>query len=451
MASPTFALVRKDLLRQFRDTKGLLIYLLAPLMLTFIMGLAFGGGIFGERGLSAIPVAISGGDLPEELKTRLADGLQESGFFTVTWTDSATAGRLVESGEVQASLILPPELLERFFTGEDVVLRLERDPNSPIKAGIVEMALSGAMRSWQAHEAAYRTLWPEDDPEAYAELEGPARELFSGDPRRMLQALRRDDGSLRTEFLDRMDRSLAFSDAMAEPPITLTVHDRQDWEDEAEDDAATTATAGQMSGNLYDLFLPAFAVFFMMWGAAAVVRELHRERENRTLARLMCGPVSVGSVIFAKWVAALLTGSAQLLALLLCGGLLFNLNIWHAIGPVLLVTVAAGSAAASVYLVLGLMVRTEKALDALTTVFTLVCGMLGGNFFPVDAMSPALTFFGRATFNYWANRAFSDLITHGRGLTSVLPELAALLAVAVVGVVVALGLFTWRQRKGVMV
>ncbi len=94
------------------------------------------------------------------------------------------------------------------------------------------------------------------------------------------------------------------------------------------------------------------------------------------------------------------------------------MNIWHAPVAILLVAVAAGGAAASVYLVLGLLVRTEKALDALTTIFTLVCGMLGGNFFPVDTMSPTLQFFGRGTFNYWANRAFSDLITHGRGLVT---------------------------------
>jgi len=444
MNSPTLALVRKDLLRQFRDTKGLLIYLAAPLMLTLIMGLAFGGGIFGKSGISAIPVALSGGDLPDELKQGMADGLQESGFFTVTWTDTATAGRMVESGEVKASLTLPPQLMSRFFNGEEVVLRLERDPNSAIKAGVVEMALTGALRQYQASEAAYRTLWPEDNPEAFSELEGPAADLFSGDPRRMLRALRQDEGVLRTEVLDRLDRTMAFSEAMETSPVVLEAHDRQDWEAEA---AANNEAV--MSDNLYDLFLPAFAVFFMMWGAAAVVRELHRERESRTLARLLCGPVSVSSVTLAKWVAALLTGSAQLLALLLCGGLLFRLNIWHAPGPILLVTLAAGAAAASVYLVLGLLVRTEKALDSLTTVFTLVSGMLGGNFFPVDAMSPTLTFFGRATFNYWANRAFSDIITHGRGLEAVVPEILALLAVALIGVVVAISLFTLRQRKGV--
>jgi ABC-2 type transport system permease protein len=441
MHSPLFALVRKDLLRQVVDPKGLLIYLAAPLLLTLIMGLAFGGGIFGDRGLSAIPLAVSGGDLAPELKTRIADGLQESGFFTVTWTDSARADRLVQAGDVQAALLLPDRLVGRFFRGEDVALTLYKDPNSPVKAGLVELLLTSALRQYQAAEAAYRALWPEDDPAAFQHLEGPAEDLFSGDPRRMLQAVRTHGDGLGDMVLDRVDCSLSFADAMEEAPVRLVVRNRQDWE--AED------TGPRRSSNLYDLFLPAFAVFFMMWGASAIVRDLHRERENRTLARLLCGPLSVGTVATGKWATAAVFGSAQLLTLLLFGGVLFGVNLWHAPLAIVLVAVAAGAAAASVYLVLGLLVRTEKALDGLVTVFTLVSGMLGGNFFPVDAMSPALLFFGRATFNYWANRAYSDLITHGRGLADVVPELAALLAIAAVGLGVAIAIFGLRQRKGV--
>jgi ABC-2 type transport system permease protein len=438
-----WALVRKDMLRQVKDVKGLVVYLLAPLLLTMIMGLAFGGGpVFGEPKISAIPLALAGGDLPDGLKERIATGLQESDLFTVTWTDTATAGELVARGDVQAALLLPDEMVERFFTGEDVAFQLLKDPNSPIKAGIVEMILTGAVRRYQADEAAYRALWPDDDPSRLREFEEPLEEFFAGRPRALLRTLRDDDGGLRGEALDQMERSLAFSDAMAEPAVDLELHDRQDWE--AEGDGIGP------SGNLYDLFLPAFAVFFMMWGAANVVRELQRERENRTLARLLCGPISGHDVVIGKWLTAIVVGAVQLVLLLLFGGLLFGVNIWGAPLAILVVAVAAGSAAASVYLVLSLLVRTEKALDALVTVFTLVSGMIGGNFFPVDAMSPTLLFFGRATFNYWANRAYSDLITHGKGLVAVVPEIAALLIIATVGLIVAVAMVTVRQRRGVM-
>lgn len=434
------ALVRKDLLRQVRDPKSLLIYLAAPLLLTTIMGLSFGGGIFGDQGISAIPLAVAGGELPGGLQDQLTQALRETGLFQVSWTDSATAAAQVRAGEVQAALILPDRLLDRFFSGEPVALRLWKDPNSQVKAGIVETILTGAVRQWQAGEAAYLALWPQTLEEDLGPLAGPWEDLTSGEPRRMLQALREDDGALRRDVLDRLERGMGFQEALQEPVVELTIQDRQDWE---------AAGEARTSRNLYDYFLPSFAVFFMMWSAAAIARDLHREREARTLARLLTGPVRLTTVVLSKWTTALVIGSAQLLVLLLCGGLLFGVRVLEAPGAVVLVTTAAGAAAASVYLVLALLVRTEKAMDVLTTVFTLVSGMIGGNFFPVDLMPPVFHYLGRATFNYWANRALSDLITHGRGLLAVIPELVALASIATVGILVAVLVFGLRQRQGV--
>jgi len=435
------ALVRKDLLRQLRDPKGLLIYVAAPLLLTFSMGLSFGGGIFGDAGISAIPLAIAGGELPGGLQDQLATALQETGLFQVTWTDTATAARQVREGDVQAALILPDRMADRFFSGERVVIGLWKDPNSQVKAGIVESILTAGVREYQAAEAAYLALWPESLEGDLGPLAGPWEDLASGDPRRMLRALREDDGALRQDILDRLERAAAFGEAMDEPVIELVQHDRQDWE-AASGDART-------SRSLYDYFLPSFAVFFMMWSAAAIARDLHREREARTLARLLTGPVNLVTVVLGKWSTALVVSALQLLILLLCGGLFFGVRVFEAPAALLLVSVATGAAAASVYLVLALLVRTEKAMDALATVFTLVSGMLGGNFFPVDLMPPSLHYAGLGTFNYWANRAFSDLVTHGRGLLAVIPEIIALATIATVGLITATLVFAARQRKGV--
>jgi len=435
------ALVRKDLRRQLQDVKGLVIYLGVPLVLTFIMGSSFGGGVFGASGIRAVPLAICGGDLPSALADRLAQGLQESGYFQVTWTDTATAATLVRRGEIQAALVLPDDLLGDFFGGRDVVLQLWKDPNSAVKAGLVESILDGIVRRYQADEAAYRALWPEDQLGEPAGEPQPLDDLFSGDPERMLRALREDDGTLRRSVLDHAERAVAFGRRMAEPGVRLVLHDRQDWQAASGD--------ARISRNLYDYFLPSFAVFFMMFGTAAMVRELHRERENRTLARLLTGPVSVATVALGKWLVAVIMASFQLLVLLVCGGLFFQVNVSGAPLALALVVVAASGAAASVYLLLGLLVRTEKAMDVLTTVFTLTCGMLGGNFFPLEFMPPALHYAGMATFNYWGNRALGEIITRGQGLLAVVPEIVVLAGLATGGLLLAILVFAVRQRRGV--
>ncbi len=435
------ALVWKDLKRQFSDRKGVVVYLLVPLLLTFIMGLSFGGGIFGDTGISAIPLAISGGDLPSGLRDQLAQGLQESGFFQVTWTDSTAAADLVRTGDAKAALILSDRFLNRMLTGEKTTLKLWKDPDSAIKAGIVESILSGFVKQLQAGEAAHRALWPDDDPSALSDTDGPLADILSGDPVRMIEGMRSDDSGARDELLDQLERSVVFGRTVSEPVLDLEVHDRQDWE-------AASGDARQ-SRNLYDYFLPSFAVFFMMFGTAAIVRDLHRERENRTLARLLCGPTVVGTIVLGKWITAVVMATMQVMVLLICGGVLFGLNIASAPAALVLVSVCAGAAAASVYMVLGLLVRTEKTMDALTTIVTLVSGMLGGNFFPLDLMPPAMHLVSRGTFNYWANRAFSDIITRGEGFVAVVPEILAMSVIAMVGLVVAVSVFRLRQRKGV--
>jgi ABC-type Na+ efflux pump permease subunit len=432
-------LVRKDLLRQRRDRTGLLVYLAAPLVLTFIMGLSFGGGVFGDSGISAIPVAVVTGDLPAGLADRLVDGLQQTGLFTVTRTDSTTAGDLVRRGDAQAALLLPDDLVRRFFRGEKVAVTLWKDPNSSIKAGIVEGALTAAVSNYQAREAAYRALWPDDERPVDDDLEEGFTELFSGDVLRALRALR-DDALRREDLLDRVERAAAFGEAVGQPAIVLRTHDRQDW---------TRREDTRSSRNLYDYFLPGLAVFFMMWGTVAIVRDLHREREQGTMSRLLCGPVSAGSIAAGKWLTAVVMASAQLLMLLLAGGLLFGVRVFDAPVTLLLVAVAAGGASASVYLLLGMLVASEKALDAVTTVFTLVCGMLGGNFFPLEFMPPVMRYAGMGTFNYWANRAFADVITRGEGLPGVVPELLVLSTIGTAGLLAAMGVFAARRRRGV--
>lgn len=433
-------LIAKDLRRQWRDRKAFLLQLVVPLLLTGVMGVSFGGGVFGDSSISTIPIAIVGGGLPQLLQDQVARNLQESGFLQVTWADSATADDLVRRGELQAALVLPPKLLTRLLSGDDVVLQLWKDPNSQIKAGVVETIVTEALRNLQAGEAAYRALWPEDEIDRAAFDAGPVAAALEGNPLRLWETLRdQDDAVDGTDLGTHLDRSFAFGQAMGDHGVALVVRDRADWE--AADDPARER-------SLFDYFLPGISVFFMMFAVAAIVRDHHRERENRTLARVLLAPVSSVDVLLGKWGTAIVSGVLQLSVLFAAGALLFGMSLGRSPLALLLTVVLACAATASFYLVLGLLARTEKAMDALSTIVTLVFGMVGGNFFPHDFMPPALHVMGRATFNYWANGAFSDLIIHDGGLREVAPALGVLAVFAALGLAVSLTVLAVKRRRG---
>ncbi len=93
-----------------------------------------------------------------------------------------------------------------------------------------------------------------------------------------------------------LDRAFAFGQAMGDHRVALVVRDRADWE--ASDDPARER-------SLFDYFLPGISVFFMMFAVAAIVRDLHRERESRTLARVLLAPVTSVDVLLGKWGTAI--------------------------------------------------------------------------------------------------------------------------------------------------
>ncbi len=431
----------RDLRRMANDRRALVINLALPLLLTSIMGLSFGGGIFGKKGISAIPVALVAGELPDALRDRLLAGLQESGFFAPVWADSAQADALVRSGDVAAAIVLPDDALKGFFQSDSLSVAVWKDPSSEVKAGIVEEIVRRGVLRVQAGEAAYRALWPDDYRISTGDSAAVA-DLFAGGLDEIWRNLRDPDAvdsrKRATEFLARaMDHQVALSRALSEPQVGLTIADR----------IPVAAEDGRES-SLFDYFLPSFAVFFLMFAVAGGARDLHRERTRRTLQRQLLGPGSAWPVVVGKWAASVVQGVVMLSVLLLAGALLFRVNLGPDPWTLPVVVVLTCTAASGFFMLLALLVRREKVLDNLSTAVILVSGMLGGNFMPVDNMPEWMAAVGRFFFNYWANLSFARVIGDNGSLTAVGTPLTVLATASAVLLVAIVVLFRLRVRRG---
>ncbi len=442
------SLVRKDLKRIVGDRRALIVNLALPLLLTTIMGLSFGGGLTGSSGLSAIPIAMVATDMPTMLKERLAEGLQDSDFFTVTWTDSSGADAMVRAGQVAAAVVFPENLTAQLVDGKDISVAVWKDPGSPLKAGIVQEILARMMVRYQAGEAAYNALWPEDQAGMGSEGEDGflAEDYFAGDFNEVWKRFRNADNDpvlqeAGDRFMTVMDHQVALSDALSVEQITLTVNDKAP--------VGQAAESGDV--NLFNYFLPGFAVFFLMFAVASGARDVHREREQLTLQRQLLSPMTGTQFIVAKWLATTLQGVLQLSVLFVAGALLFGVNLGPDIYSLFLTIVLTCTAAASVFILLALVSPSEMVMDNLSTVVILVSAMVGGNFMPVDSMPAWLKSFGHFVFNYWANLSFSEVVVKNHGLSeAVLPTLV-LASVSVTLFVVNVFLFSIRARRGGLV
>lgn len=436
------ALVRKDLQRILRDRKALVVNLALPLVLTAIMGLSFGGSGDGKSGISAIPIAMVADNMPGFLKDKLATGLEESGFFTVTWTDSASAEAAVRSGRVAAALVMPDGLLADVLDGREVAVQLWKDPGSPLKSGIVQQILERGFVRYQAGAAAYEALWPEDR-QAGEHSGFSVNDYFAGDFNTIWKRFReaKSDTALQEagdQFLTVMDHQVALSDALASPQIKLTVHDK----------SVLSEATDEGGANLFDYILPSFAVFFLMFAVAAGARDVHREKVQLTLQRQLLSPMRGFQFIVAKWLAATSQGILQLAVLFVAGALIWHVNLGpdpYALAVMIVLTCATG---AGVFILLALLTPTEKIMDNLSTVVILVSAMIGGNFGSVTSLPAWAHAWGRFVFNYWANLGFVEVVVHNHGLGAALGPVLVLGAAAVTLFVVNVALFGMRSRRG---
>lgn len=436
-------MVLKDLRRVVGDRRALVVNLVLPLLLTFIMGLSFGGGIFGDTGISAIEVALVGEGVPAPLRDRVAEALQETDFFAVTWTDSLTADRMVRQGDVAAALVLPPDLAESFFGGDPVALQVWKDPGSELKAGIVEEVVARGLARYQAGEAAYEALWPREDHEPPAPGGLTWEEFFAGDAADVWRRWRdlQDDPALAAagdRLLEIVDRQFALADALQVEAVVLHV--------EAKAAADRPAEPGDV--NLFDYFLPTFAVFFLMFGVAAGARDLHRERTRGTLQRQLLSPVSARQLLAAKWLTTALQGAGQLGVLFLAGALLFRVNLGPDPFSLAAVVLATTLTAAGLFQLLALLSPTEKIMDNLSTTVVLISALLGGNMVPLEAMPAWAHSVGRFVFNYWANRGFAEVIARDHSVRAAPEPVLILVAAAAVLLAACQLLGSLRQRRG---
>lgn len=424
------------------DRRALVVNLALPLVITLIMGLSFGGGLFGRsQGISAIPVAMVAEELPGLLRDRLAQGLTESGFFTVTWADSAGADRLVREGKAAAAVVLPPGFLDKLLTLEPVAVQVWKDPGSQLKADIVQQILTRSLARYQAGEAAYLTLWPpaaDDDGD-----DTTLRDLFAGDFADIWQRLRAPGGqpgggSAGDRLLLELDRQAVLTRVLGKPGASLVVQDK----------SPAGAAAEGRDVNLFNYFLPSFSVFFLMFAVSAACRDLQREQKAGTLQRQLLTPVRRQHFLVGKWLSAAAQGVLMLGTLFLVGSLLYRVNLGPDPLALVLAVVLCCTAAAGVFLLLAVLSPSEKFMDNLTTIVILVSAMLGGNMIPLENLQPWMTAIGRFGFNYWANLAFLDIMVKDRGLAEVTRPLLVLAIGSVVLLAANLVAFRLKSRRG---
>lgn len=180
--------------------------------------------------------------------------------------------------------------------------------------------------------------------------------------------------------------------------------------------------------------VPAWALFGMFFIVVPLAGSLIRERRDGIFTRLMTMPVSRLTLIMGKLGAYVCVCLVQFVFILLVGKWIlpllgtavFELSREHA--AVALVALCSALAASGYGVLLGTLARTHEQATTLGPVSVVIAAALGGIMVPVFAMPRIMQSISRFSPLAWAHDAFMELLVRGGTLSSILTQLALLLA-----------------------
>jgi ABC-type multidrug transport system permease subunit len=190
------------------------------------------------------------------------------------------------------------------------------------------------------------------------------------------------------------------------------------------------------------LFFPGMLMFAIFGLAQSMSEDIWRERSlgtlrralttSRTVSAFLCGKAGALGVLFASLGAAgILAGRVALAAPIDNVSLAI---IWIALSGIGLYLMAA---------ILQVFSSEQRAGVILNGFVLFVLSMLGGTFFPFEAMPKWLAAIGQYTPNGWAVMRFKEIIAGGLGAA----ELASRFGILCTFIVLSFMLFSKRVRR----
>ncbi len=395
----------KDTLVRFRDRNALLFMLAAPLILSAIMGAAFGNAGGGSSPIFNIPIILVNsdqGDLGEDFATILAeievDTAQGRQFLFAIENMQSTqeARRRVESGEVRGAILIPADFSGAVLSGdnsEQVLVQVLTDPAANVSPGILRGVVSRLANGFSVASIGLQTV--PDQINSYSDLIGPRMAEFGP--------------VLQEEF------EAAFEETGPAAPIQME-----------------TVSVGEVEEpfNLMAYFAPSMAIFFLLFTLFEGTRSILQEEQEGTLQRLMTTPTSVAQILLGKIGGTFLTGVLQVTVLIVASALIFQLDWGDSLLGLVMMVVATVAAATSLGAFVAAFARNSSQANIVGTAITLIFAILGGNFIQTSGFPDWLNSLSKLTINRWALDGFTSLTIQRLGWNDVLLHFGVLMAIA---------------------
>jgi ABC-type Na+ efflux pump permease subunit len=362
---------RRDLKRRLTDPTSLALWLAIPVLLGGLMTLAMGGRQ-GPRPQAHVLLVDEDDTFLSRMLAGSFGGQTEAGTLARVEHVSRGEGEArIAKGDGTALLIVPRGFSQAVQDDRPVALELLTNPSQSLLPAIVEEILSlvvdGAFYGQRLIGDPYRQAFGAPSERAGAPISEAAVAAFAGEAQGLWMNL----------------------DATLFPPlIQLTT------KVEAKEQAAPPQSFGL-------LFLPGLLFMALIFVSQGMAEDVWVERDSGTLRRVMVVPQRLSAFLLGK----LLAGLVVLGGILLIGmGLAASVYgiAWRAAALAWAFCILCGFFFSLVLDLAYLFASNRRAASVLASLVMFPMMMLGGAFFPFEAMPPWMASAGGFTPNGWA-------------------------------------------------
>ncbi len=406
----------KDTLTRFRDWKALVSMLAAPILISALIGLAFGNFSSTEAPVDHIPVALvnlDGGQYGQVYEDALSSS-DLNDLLDLETTDKLDAAtQRIQNGELRAVVFIPAGFSDNLAAASDSAstasnlstVQVFTDPSSEVGAFIVDSLVRQI--SARINSA-----------------------LLAG----------RISAAQVVQFAPQLGSSMANLSGVISREVSP---DKFDFANSRLDLNVVQSGGTGQPFDVFSFFIPGMAVFFLMFTMFEGPRSVLIEQAHGTLGRLMTTPTSLSQIILGKMGGTFFTGVLQFAILILVSKYLFNINWGDPLG-VISITLLTVFAAAGLGSLLTLFAHNENQAGIIASAVALVFGALGGSFFPASNLSGVVDIISKLTINRWAMDAFIHMINDKATFIDILPQAGVLAVIGAVTFLLALQGFKRR-------
>lgn len=395
----------KDVKIVSRDKMALLILLAMPFILMTIMGMALGGLFSKGPELSKIDVAVVNydkGKLSEDFIEEILKGDELSKLLDVKEMDKKRAMNLVRIGDISSVIIIPSDFTSQIMKNKSTEMRVYGDPGQEIRAFIVRSITNTYTNKVSSIMVGVNTGW---------------------------------------ESLTKLGKKTNLTEIAMYIPSMINEMIEKDVEDLVKIEEENTSQKESLSSMQYYAagMSTMFILFSAMFGADSIIKE----RDDKTLARLLSSPIKKHSVMGGKLLGIFIIGILQFASYITATILIFNVNWGRSTIGLVLLPISTVFATTGMTIFIASIAKTRNAIGGISQIFIQSMSALGGSMFPTSLLPPWLRFFSNFTINKWSMDGFLSLMTGGE-VISISKSITVLLTIALVFFILGIWKFSYE-------